>query len=83
MREAVRLKMPSEIEAVKITWANAGDARRELTEFKEIIAFLSGYKAARFVAESMGTKPWTEFPAEPDFTYFLSLCEDLSTKTAE
>jgi len=70
-------------EAVSIVWANANDARKELTEFKEIRAFLNGYKAARFVAESMGTRPWTEFPTEPDFTYLASMVEDLSEKTAE
>lgn len=70
-------------EAVSIVWANANDARKELTEFKEICAFLNGYKAARFIAESMGTRPWTEFPTEPDFTYLASMVEDLSEKTAE
>lgn len=74
--------MPSESELISITW-DRKDARNELAEFKEIIAFLNGYKAARFVAESMGTKPWTEFPQEPDYTFLLSLCEDLSMKTAE
>jgi len=73
--------MPSE--SVQITWACGNDARKELNEFREIAAFLNGYKAARFVAESMGTRPWSEFPKEPDFTYLESMIEDLATKTAE
>lgn len=75
--------MPMTSEPVQITWACENDARKELNEFREIAAFLNGYKAARFVAESMGTRPWTEFPKEPDFTYLESMIEDLATKTAE
>jgi len=75
--------MPMPSEPVQITWACENDARKELREFEAIAAFLNGYKAARFVAESMGTRPWTDFPKEPDFTYLESMIEDLATKTAE
>jgi len=73
--------MPTEPE-VTIIW-DRKDARNELSEYREILAFLQGYKAARFVAESMGVKPWTDFPTEPDFTFLKSLVEDLTAKTAE
>ena len=73
--------MPSE--PVSITWASEDDARKELREFEAIAAFLNGYKAARHVAESLGVKPWTDFPKEPDFTYLESMIEDLAIKTAE
>ena len=75
--------MPMTSEPVQITWACENDARKELNEFREIAAFLNGYKAARHVAESIGVKPWSDFPKEPDFTYLESMIEDLATKTAE